>query len=69
MKLLSFKEVQVILGGRSRSSIYRDVASNSIPQPYKLARRVFWRDYEIFDFIKSLNHKSADSVGLNHENA
>jgi len=66
MKLLSFKEVQVILGGRSRSSIYRDVASQTIPQPYKLTGRVFWRDDEIFDFIKSLDHKSADSVGGRH---
>jgi len=66
MKLLSFKEVQVILGGRSRSSIYRDIASNTIPQPYKLAGRVFWRDDEVFDFIKSLNHNSAGSVGVKH---
>ena len=64
MKLLSFKEVQVILGGRSRSSIYRDIASNTIPQPYKLSGRVFWRDDEVFDFIKSLNHNSAGSVGV-----
>jgi prophage regulatory protein len=64
MKLLSFKEVQVILGGRSRSSIYRDIASNTIPQPYKLAGRVFWRDDEVFDFIKSLNHTSSDSFGV-----
>ena len=64
MKLLSFKEVQVILGGRSRSSIYRDIASNTIPQPYKLAGRVFWRDDEIFDFIKSLTHTSSDSFGV-----
>jgi prophage regulatory protein len=66
MKLLSFKEVQVILGGRSRSSIYRDIASNTIPQPYKLAGRVFWRDDEVFDFIKSLNNNSAGSVGVKH---
>ena len=66
MKLLSFKEVQVILGGRSRSSIYRDIASNTIPQPYKLAGRVLWRDDEIFDFIKSLNNNSAGSVGVKH---
>jgi prophage regulatory protein len=66
MKLLSFKEVQVILGGRSRSSIYRDVASKTIPQPYKLAGRVFWRDDEIFDFIKSLTHTSSDSLGVEH---
>jgi len=66
MKLLSFKEVQVILGGRSRSSIYRDIASNTIPQPYKLSGRVFWRDDEVFDFIKSLNNNSAGSVGVKH---
>ena len=62
MKLLSFKEVQVILGGRSRSSIYRDIASNTIPHPYKLAGRVLWRDDEVTDFIKSMSHTPSNSA-------
>lgn len=53
MKLLTFKEVQFLLGGRSRSTIYRDIESKRIPQPFKLSGRQYWRDDEIYNFIES----------------
>ena len=55
MKLLKFSEVQNILGGRSRSSIYRDIESGRIPKPCKLSGRRYWRDDEIYSFIESLS--------------
>ena len=66
MKLLTMKEVQLILGGRSRTTIYRDVLSGSIPAPYKLGARLFWRDDEINDFIDGLSSKPGRKPEVRH---
>ena len=55
MKLLTIKEVQEILGGRSRSSIYRDIELNRIPLPYKYGSRTLRRDDDIDQMLNSLS--------------
>ncbi len=47
MKLLSFQDLQVKLGGRSRSSVYRDVELGRLPKPIKFGLRVYWNEDDI----------------------
>jgi prophage regulatory protein len=44
IQYLNFSQLSEKLGGRSRSSIYRDVAAKRIPQPIKLGSRLYWDD-------------------------
>lgn len=36
MKYLTFNELRQKLGGRGRTTIYRDIAAGRLPQPIKL---------------------------------
>ena len=36
MKYLNFSELRVKLGGRGRTTIYRDIAAKRLPEPIKL---------------------------------
>ena len=47
MTYLTFKELIRKLGGRSRSSIYRDVAAGRLPKPIKFGSTVFWVEAEV----------------------
>lgn len=53
MKYLSFKELSDGLGGRSRSSIYRDVEAGRLPQPMKIGHRLFWKETEVEAYLAS----------------
>ena len=47
MKYLSFSELQQKLGGRGRSTIYRDVAAGRLPKPIKFGSRLYWIEAEV----------------------
>jgi prophage regulatory protein len=47
MTYLSFRDLQAKLGGRGRTTIYRDVELGRLPKPIKLGSRLFWNDAEI----------------------
>lgn len=47
MRLLTFNDLRTILGGRGRTTIYRDVAAGRLPKPIKIGGRVYWRDEDI----------------------
>lgn len=47
MNYLNFRELREKIGGRSRSSIYRDVERGYLPAPYKLGHQLYWREDEI----------------------
>ena len=47
MRLLTFKELRTVLGGRGRTTIYRDVANGRLPRPIKIGGRIYWRDEDI----------------------
>jgi len=54
MRYLSFSNTQAALGGRGRTTIYRDVALGRLPKPIKLGGRLYWREDEIEAAIAKL---------------
>ena len=47
MRYLSFRDLQEKLGGRGRTTIYRDVELGRLPKPVKLGSRLYWCEAEI----------------------
>lgn len=47
MVLLSFTDLQRKIGGRSRSSIYRDIETGRLPRPIKFGARLYWNEADI----------------------
>ena len=48
-----------ILGGRDRTTIYRDVDAGRLPSPIKLGSRVYWREEEIEAVLLALADASS----------
>jgi prophage regulatory protein len=46
-KYLAFAELQSKLGGRGRTTIYRDVELGRLPKPMKIGARLYWNEAEI----------------------
>jgi prophage regulatory protein len=46
-KYLSFKELQSKLGGRGRTTLYKDVELGRLPKPIKIGARLYWNEAEI----------------------
>mgnify|MGYP003655257099 CR=1 FL=1 len=42
MKYLSFSELRQKLGGRGRTTVYRDIEEGRLPKPIKLGGRLYW---------------------------
>ncbi len=55
MKYLSFQELQRKLGGRGRTTIYRDVSLGRLPKPQKIGSRLFWKEADIDAAIEALS--------------
>lgn len=53
-KLHSFAEVQALLGGRSRATMYRDIQSGRIPKPVYFGKRPYWKSSDIDALIDGL---------------
>jgi predicted DNA-binding transcriptional regulator AlpA len=47
MRYLNAQDLSTKLGGRSRSSIYRDVDAGRLPSPIKLGRRIYWLEEDV----------------------
>jgi prophage regulatory protein len=47
MRYLSFSQLSQKLGGRSRSSLYRDIETGRLPPPLKLGGRRYWREIDV----------------------
>lgn len=56
-KYLTFKELRAKLGGRSRSSIYHDLAAGRLPQPLKLGGKLYWPEEELDAFLRDARQK------------
>ena len=54
MKLITFQQLQHMLGGRGRSTIYRDVEAGRLPKPVKIGSRLYWNENDIGAVIASL---------------
>jgi len=46
-------DVGQILGGRSRASIYRDIADGRLPPPGKFGRRTLWEADKLLEFLRA----------------
>ena len=47
MRYLSLQDLQSKIGGRSRSSIYRDIEMGRLPKPIKFGARLYWLETDI----------------------
>ena len=47
MKYLSFRDLQNKLGGRGRTTIYRDVELGRLPRPVKIGSRLYWNEADV----------------------
>lgn len=54
MKLIDLAQTQAKLGGRSRSSIYRDIDVGRLPKPIKFGARLYWNEADIDAAIQSI---------------
>lgn len=54
MKFLSFSELQEKLGGRGRTTIYRDVEQGRLPKPTTIGSRLYWNENDVDAAIASL---------------
>lgn len=52
MRLLTFNELRTVLGGRGRTTIYRDVAAGRLPEPLKFGGRIYWREEDIAEVLQ-----------------
>ncbi len=53
MKYLTFRDLQEKLGGRGRTTIYRDVELGRLPKPVKIGSRLYWAEADIDSAIAS----------------
>jgi prophage regulatory protein len=44
---LSFSQLQLKLGGRGRTTIYRDCELGRLPKPIKIGSRLYWNEADI----------------------
>ena len=51
---LSFTDLQAKLGGRGRTTIYRDVEKGRLPKPTKIGSRLYWNEADVDAAIASL---------------
>jgi prophage regulatory protein len=54
MTYLSFKDLQAKLGGRGRTTIYRDVDLGRLPKPLKIGSRLYWNEADIDATLQSI---------------
>jgi prophage regulatory protein len=47
MQYLTMKQLGAKIGGRSRASIYRDLAEGRLPEPTKLGHRLYWLEHVV----------------------
>lgn len=47
MRYLNFKNLQEKLGGRGRTTIYRDCELGRLPKPVKIGGRLYWAEADI----------------------
>jgi prophage regulatory protein len=56
MKYLSFLELRQKLGGRGRTTVYRDVEEGRLPKPIKLGGRLLWVESQVDEALNSMLH-------------
>ena len=54
MRYLSFRDLQAKLGGRGRTTIYRDVENGRLPKPVKIGSRLYWNEADVDAAVSEL---------------
>ena len=68
-KMLTTSEVREILGGRSRSAVYTDIAEGRLPQPLRLGGRIYWQANELDAHLRAMTEAQREKrdVAMNGE--
>ena len=53
-QLISFKQLRVKLGGRSRSACYSDLEVGRLPKPIKIGRTLYWDEDRLNKHLANL---------------
>ena len=53
VKYVGVKDLQIKLGGRSRSSIYRDIDCGRLPAPSGRGKRLYWVEEDVDAFLET----------------
>ena len=53
MTLISFPQLQDLLAGRSRSSIYRDLDAGRLPRPMRFGSRLYWDKTQVLQKLQN----------------
>jgi len=56
-RYITFGETQAKLGGRGRTTIYRDIDHGRIPRPVKIGGRLYWEEAALDAAIAALASK------------
>lgn len=59
MKYLNLTQLSEKVGGRSRSSIYRDCETGILPKPIKIGSRLYWVETQVDEAIAAANQIAA----------
>jgi prophage regulatory protein len=59
MKYLNLNQLSDKMGGRSRSSLYRDVDEGRIPAPIKIGSRLYWVESAVDEAITAAQSQAA----------
>jgi len=57
MNYLTLQQFSQKLGGRGRSTIYRDLEHGRLPKPIRLGGRIYWREQDI-DALMQTDHSA-----------
>ena len=55
MTLISFPQLQDLLAGRSRSSIYRDLDAGRLPRPMRFGSRLYWDKSQVLQKLQDFH--------------
>ena len=61
MKYLNFNDLREKLGGRSRTTIYRDIEAGRLPRPILLGGRNYWIEAEVDKAMQNLARDDSTS--------
>ncbi|MBL6427872.1 MAG: AlpA family phage regulatory protein [Maritimibacter sp.] len=59
MTYLNLNQLSTKLGGRSRSSILRDIEAGRLPKPIKFGSRLYWVESEIDAAVEAADQRDA----------
>lgn len=59
MTYLNLNQLSAKLGGRSRSSLYRDIENERIPEPIRIGSRLYWIESQVDEALMAQLERAA----------